>query len=148
MQVPITPALLYEFGEQSQDSRLLQLVGAMYAPTVTWTVLSPHDPYYAWDSLVAACFLEPSICKLQQETVSIVLDGKSQGRMVLSQASGSNSSSSSGSQAPGSTSSSSSSGSGGSGSQPAAALSRPKQVVAAVDADAGKFDAFLLKTFS
>ena len=43
LQVPITPGLLYRFGEQ-RNSRLSNLVGAMYAPTVTWVYLAPHDP--------------------------------------------------------------------------------------------------------
>lgn len=117
----------------------------MYAPTVPWVYLTPHDPYYAWDSLNTACFLQPSICTMQQELVSIVLEGPSQGAMLLGEgqvgsSKGSNSSSSN---------SSGDSRQGGSkgNSSTAAVLSQPKMVTAAVDADASKFDAFILKAF-
>lgn len=82
--------------------------------------------YFAWDSLDAACFLQPSICKMQQEVVQIVLEGPSQGFMRVK---GQNNSSSS---------------NGGK----AAALSQPKQVIAAVDADAKKFDDFVFSAFA
>jgi len=94
--------------------------------------------YYAWDSLNAVCFLEPSICKLQQETVQLVLEGPSQGAMRVSGGPA-------GSPAQGQGGSSLF---GSSASGKAAVLSTPKQVTAAVDAHAGQFDEFLLKAFS
>jgi hypothetical protein len=82
---------------------------------------------------------------MQQELVSIVLEGPSQGAMLLGEgqvgsSKGSNSSSSN---------SSGDSRQGGSkgNSSTAAVLSQPKMVTAAVDADASKFDAFILKAF-
>lgn len=87
------------------------------------------------------CFLEPSICKLQQETVQLVLEGPSQGAMRVSGGpSGSPTHGQGGSSLVGSSTSSA--------SGKAAVLSRPKQVTAAVDAHAGQFDEFLLKAFN
>lgn len=85
--------------------------------------------YYAWDTLNAACFLEPSICKMQQETVSIALEGTAQGAMLLAQS-------------PRVTAESSKVAS------KALVLSKPKKVTVAADADASKFDSYMLKAFA
>jgi hypothetical protein len=66
---------------------------------------------------------------MQQETVSIALEGKAQGAMVLAQS-------------PRVTAESSKV------RTQAVALSKPKRVMVAVDADASKFDAYMLKAFA
>jgi hypothetical protein len=80
---------------------------------------------------------------MQQELVTIALEGPSQGAMLLGQSQGGSSKGSNGSR-----SSHSSSWQSKGSSSTASVLSQPKQVTAAVDADASKFDAFMLKAFS
>lgn len=91
--------------------------------------------FYAWDSLDTACFLEPAICSSMQEaTVQVVVDGPSQGATILQQPKGGNTGGvakkAGDLRAEGTT------------------LSKPKRVVAAMDADASKFDAFLFKALT
>jgi hypothetical protein len=66
---------------------------------------------------------------MQQQTVSIALNGKAQGAMVLAHPSRATAASSN-------------------GSSNAVALSKPKKVTAAVDADARRFDSYMLNAFA
>jgi hypothetical protein len=96
--VPITRDLLYRFGPQA-GRRLSLLAGTMWATVVTWDSERPGLPYYAWDTLTAACALAPpgsSMCTLRHGLLTAVcLQGPQQGRTVwLNQSSSSRSSSS------------------------------------------------------
>ncbi|KAG2493866.1 hypothetical protein HYH03_008082 [Edaphochlamys debaryana] len=81
--VPVTPDLVYRFGPQS-DSRYSVLAGIIWSKVISWVYERPHEPYYAWDTLTAACVLRPGLCEVE-ETVETyaVTEGRSQGRTAL-----------------------------------------------------------------
>lgn len=83
--VPITRDLLYRFGPQA-GRQLSLLAGTMWATVVTWDSERPGLPYYAWDTLTAACALAPPgsrLCSLHHGLLTAVcLQGAQQGRIV------------------------------------------------------------------
>ncbi|KAG2431521.1 hypothetical protein HXX76_009535 [Chlamydomonas incerta] len=80
--VPVTPDLIYRFGRQARH-RYSVLAGTVWSRVVTWVYDRPHEPYYAWDTLTAACVLQPDLCeKLYDVESYAVVGGASQGRTV------------------------------------------------------------------
>ncbi|PNW79335.1 hypothetical protein CHLRE_09g411500v5 [Chlamydomonas reinhardtii] len=80
--VPVTPDLIYRFGRQSRY-RYSVLAGTVWSRVVTWVYDRPDEPYYAWDTLTAACVLQPDLCdKLYDVQSYVVVAGASQGRTV------------------------------------------------------------------
>ncbi|KAG2429404.1 hypothetical protein HYH02_014060 [Chlamydomonas schloesseri] len=80
--VPVTPELIYRLGRQARY-RYSALAGTVWSRVVTWVYDRPNEPYYAWDTLTAACVLQPDLCeKLYDVQSYAVVAGASQGRTV------------------------------------------------------------------
>ncbi|KXZ42829.1 hypothetical protein GPECTOR_115g323 [Gonium pectorale] len=88
--VPVTPELLYRrvFGLQSQY-RYSVLAGTIWSRVITWVYERPLMPYYAWDTLTAACVMKPDLCPRTEGVQSYaVVTGPSQGRTAPAGAAG------------------------------------------------------------
>lgn len=78
--VPVTPDLLYRFGPQAAYKYSV-LAGTIWSRVVSWVYERPDEPYYAWDTLTAACVMQPDLChRVDNVEVYAVLAGESQGR--------------------------------------------------------------------
>lgn len=84
--VPVTPELLYGFGPQAQ-MMYSNLAGSMWASVMSWVQDSSQGaPYYAWDTLTAACYLAQGqgLCQTQLNVQTrVCVGGESRGRTVL-----------------------------------------------------------------
>jgi purine nucleosidase len=81
-RVPVTPDLIYRFGRQANHLYSV-LAGTVWSRVISWVYERPDEPYFAWDTLTAACLLSPGLCK-REENVSTytVVTGPSAGRVA------------------------------------------------------------------
>lgn len=78
--VPVTPDLIYRFGRQADHV----LAGTIWSRVVSWVYERPDEPYYAWDTLTAACVIGPQLCEREDGVLTFaVVSGPSQGRTAL-----------------------------------------------------------------
>ncbi|GLI62085.1 hypothetical protein VaNZ11_004500 [Volvox africanus] len=80
--VPVTPDLIYRFGRQAEYLYSV-LAGTIWSKVISWVYERPLEPYFAWDTLTAACLLSRELCARVDDLVSYaVVSGPSQGRVV------------------------------------------------------------------
>ena len=84
--VPVTAELLYGFGPQAQKI-YSNLAGSIWSSVMSWIMDSLGEaPYYAWDTLTAACYLTrgEQLCQIKEGVLTAAcIAGESQGRTLL-----------------------------------------------------------------